>query len=716
MRQKVAELINIKEAMDNLAAIASINMESPTPIGIVKETRIVTNIEETESNEVRWLSGEGAESLLDVLDITYRAVYHHLQSLYDNPGMDWESKKSRDGVCAMMSLVGESAQKMNVYLSFRLDHPLATKVEQRESFRSLQRFYSERFAKKFIGGIEGKDAWESAWHEKHSLLEATGSELKDFESLLLDKEYELFYVANEEGVPYLSERLLRNLKLTVDFDIAGGSFEEDPFLKVKAMQDRDLQASASQILHECHGEIEQFYKNAKKLFQYALAKSLSHAILALFLASNSRHLLQRTVGKSCFQYFHDFHLFLRHVMKSAEYQKWISYPPAKSDVEANLLIMLTHKLCFAFFHRSSGIKQEAIGLIHRTMRRGEELQPKERLQRQETAWGQMLFDDEKFRTLLHKFPSGPLLKILDTVRHDQEEGVLIPFDPWIQSNLPSRLFTMESGKKKVDVLAFAAPIRQPMIHRVEIIDEFRGFLRHLASLGKGKKHLLINLQDRLSWRETARSTAIEDLAKNQSFATNLVVLTLPKDTDFYHQRNAFSDLTQASLFLSAFKEQLIHSEKNGFYFPAQWKKADLMKFTDVAFTKIHKYVFEQKTTLTRQMREDFIEIFYQMVVVEAMNCFGADSLSFTCKDGVDTGAYASGLFYGFLKSLEGNLQTKENLDFLRFLFYWRALSIRERAADPEQFLRSLSALETWSKALEMNGSKMVKEVDIDWTV
>lgn len=716
MRQKVAELINIKEAMDNLAAIASINMESPTPIGIIGETRIITNRDETESSEVRWLSGEGAESLLAVLDITYRAVYQHLQSLYDNPGMDWESKKSRDGVSAMMCMVGESAHKMNAYLSFRLDYPLSVKVEQREAFRSLQRFYCERFAKKFVGGVEGKDAWERAWHEKHSLLESSGSELKDFESLLLDKEYELFYVANEDGVPYLSERLLRNLKLTVDFDIAGGAFEEDPFLKVKAMQDRDLQASASQVLHECHSEIELFYKGAKKLIQYELGKIVSKAIMALFLASNSRHLLQRTVGKSCYQYFHDFHLFLRHAMKSAEYQKWISYPPGKSEGDANLLILLVHKLCYAFFHRSSGIKQEAIGLIHRTMRRGEELQPRERLQKQETAWGQLLFDDEKFRTLLHKFPSGPLLKILDTVRQDQEEGILIPFDPWIQGNLPCRLYSTEAGKKRIDVLAFAAPIRQPMIHRVEIIDEFRGFLRHLASQGKGKKHLLINLQDRLSWRETARSTAIEDLQKNQSFAATLVVLTLPKDTDFYYQRNAFSDITEAAQFLSVFKEQITNPEKSGFYFPCQWKKEALMKFTEVAFSQIHKFVFEEKNTLTRQMREDFIEIFYQMVVVEAMNYFEVDSLSFTCKDGVDTGAYASGLFYGFLKSLEGGLQTKENLDFLRFLFYWRALSIRERAADPEQFLRSLCALETWGKALEAGGGKMVKAFDIEWMV
>jgi hypothetical protein len=328
----------------------------------------------------------------------------------------------------------------------------------------------------------------------------------------------------------------------------------------------------------------------------------------------------------------------------------------------------------------------------------------------------MLFDDEKFRTLLHKFPSGPLFKILDTVRHNQEEGILVPFDPWIQGNLPMRLYSLKKGKTLVDVLSFAAPIRQSMIHRVEIIDEFRGFLRYLSAIGKGKKHLLIHLQDRLSWRETARSTAIEDLQNNQSFSSNLVVLTLPKDSDFYHQRNAFSDLTQAEQFLSVFKEQLENPEKSGFYFPSQWKKGDLLKFADSAFATIHKYVFEDKNTLTRQMREDFIEIFYQMIVVEAMNRFGSDSLSFTCKDGVDAGAFASGMFYGFLKAVEGNLQTKENLDFLRFLFYWKALSVRERASDPERFLRTLSSLETWAKALEEGGSKLIKALNIEWTV
>lgn len=712
MRPKISEVLPVKEAMDNLAAIASINMESPPPIGIINDLRIVTNKDELESSEVRWLSGEGAEVILQVLDLTYRSVHQHLMSLYDNPGMDWESKKSRDGIAAMMVLVGESVQKMNAYLEFRFDHPRSEKIEQRESFRSLQRFYSERFAKKFVGGVEGAAAWERAWHEKHSLLEATGSEIQDFESLLRDKEYELFYVTNEEGVPYLGEKLLCNLKLTVDFDIQAGSFEEDPFLKVKAMLDRDLQASASWILKECEDEISHFYKRSRKAFHFSCAVMISKGILALFLASNPHHLVQRTLQKSCSQYFHDFHQFLRSAMKSSEYQKWITYPPQPEETEAHLCMRLISKLMFSLCTRPCGIKQEAIGLIHRTTRRGGELQSRVQMQSGDTHLSHLLYDDEKFRTLLHKFPSGPLLKILETVRHEQEEGMTVPFDPWIQGNLPQKLFTLRNGEKEIALLSLAAPIRQTMINRVEIIDEFRGFLRHLKE--SGKVHLLINLQSRLSWRETARSTAIEDLQKNQAFKDALVVITLPKDTDFYYQRNAFSDLTQADAFIAAFREQITQPRENGFYFPSQWKKEELFQFCDTTFSKIHKYIFENKNVLTRQMREDFIEIFYQFITIEAMNRFHADSMSFTCKDGVDAGAYAAGSFYGFLKAYEGDLFQQENIDFMRFLFYWRALSVRERAADPEQFLRSISVLEAWSKSLEEQQGKMNKALNIEW--
>ncbi|HSX13812.1 MAG TPA: hypothetical protein VLE96_05270 [Chlamydiales bacterium] len=702
MRLKASEILPLQEAMNNLAAIASIHMESPPPIGIIQETRLVTNKDEIETDEVRWISGEGADPILKVLDLTYASVHQHLQSLYENPGMDWEDKKSRDGIAAMMALVGESVQKMNAYLEFRFDHPISEKIEQRESYRAMQRFYSERFAKKIVGGVEGKDAWEKEWFEKHSLLQATGTELQDFEALLRDKEYELFYVANEEGTPYLSEKLLRNVKLTVDFDIKPGSFEEDPFLKVKAILDRDLQATAAWIVKECEEEITLFYKIVKSAFQVPAVKILSKAMIALFLAANTRHLIQRTTGKTCTHYFHDFHLFLRETMKSDEYTKWITYSP--SEHAAQVCIRLVEKLCYVFITRPCGVKQEAIGLIHRTIRRGGDTLTTPELG--DSPWNRIIFDDEKFRTLLHRFPSGPMLKILETIRVEQEEGAIVPFDPWMQGNIPQKLYTMHKGKKEIAMLSFAAPLKQTMIHKVEILDEFRGFLRHLSV--SGNVHLLINLQDRLSWRETARSTAIEDLQKNPNFKDVLVVITLPKDTDFYHQRNEFQELEIAGDFIAAFRSQITHAKENGFYFPSKWPKEALLDFCDQTFAKIHRDLFGSKDILSRQMREDFIEIFYQHLCLEAIDRFAPATMSFTCKDTVDTGAYATGLFYGFLKAYEGNLLLPENIDFTRFLFYWRALSVRERAADPEQFLRSISALESW-----INQAQLFK---IAWTV
>jgi hypothetical protein len=274
---------------------------------------------------------------------------------------------------------------------------------------------------------------------------------------------------------------------------------------------------------------------------------------------------------------------------------------------------------------------------------------------------------------------------------------------------------VQKWKGEIFVLRFASPTQQPTINRVEILDEFRGFLRYMIAEKKGERHLLINLQDRLSWRELARSCVLEQLQNNQSFSSQLTVLTLPKETDFYHQKEVYEELNKTDAFIKAFKEQLFDSE-GGFFFPVKWHKEDILKFADSACISIHQYVFEGKNTLTRRNREDFIEIFYQLLIVKAIDLFDADSLSFTCKDALDTGAFASGIFYGFLQLLRGDLSSKEDIDFLKYLFYWPALSIRERASDPEQFFRAISALECFGNALQDQGSRLWKALGIDLAV
>ncbi len=712
MIQKVKEAIGIQEAMDNLAAIAGIDLENPPPLGIVKKNRIVTDKEEFGPNTVQWLSGEGTDSILEILDATYRAIHLHLQSLYENPEMNWENEKTKKGIAAMMSLVGESADKLQAFFALQMGKPIEQKISDRDEFKALQHFYASRFSKKFEGGLQGDEAWQEEWKENPDaeLLDLSKTGLKDFETVRRDSEYELFYIRKDDGKPYFNAELLRNIKLSCDFEMDTESFEEDPLLKIRSMQDRDLLASAGQILGDCHPLIVDFYKSLRKLTENDLAQTLSMGILALFLAANPRHLLQNTIGKSCLEYFDDFHKFLRQSMKTPEYQKLIAYPPEKTDKHAHILLNLTHSLCKSLFERSGGIKQEAIGLIHRTMRRGEEAKQKEKqhLLKGETVWNQFLLDDEKLRTLLTHFPNGPLFKILDLVREEQDEDAIIPFDPIGQHNLPSRLYEIKQRDKKIDLLRIPSPTRQSFINKVEIIDEFRGFLRSLATDKPTKKHLLVNLQDRTSWKEYARSLALESLQMNAEFNQQLYTLTLPMDTDFFHQMNEYLNLNKAEDFVKAFKDQVESAQECGFFFPPQIKAAELTRFTEKALPAIHELFFNNKNTLTRRNREDFIEIFYQFFILKCIDLCEPDSVSFTCKDAIDTGTAASGLFYGFLKLLTGDFSKKEDQDFLRWILYTPALFIRERGIDPERLNRTLSALERIDSELAEKGKQIIK--------
>lgn len=707
MNKIIKEALAFQEAMNNLAVIAGIDIDHPPRIGVVRGFCLVTDEDEFTLGSIQWLSGEGYEVIAKILEATYRAVHQHFISLYESFEINTDDEKTRKGIAATMDLVGESANKMDRYLSFWLARPLPVKISQGAEFRALHQFYSQRLKMKFKG-LEGNEAWAEEWQtsEMGETLNTSGSGLQNFEVVRRDKEYELFYIRNEEGMPYFNEELLRNIKLSADFESMGESFEEDPLLKVRAMQDRDLQSSANQILGDCHTAIQDLFKASHKLASNDLAQQLNKAVIALFLAANPRYLIQNTIAKSCLEYFADFHQFLRSALKTSEYQRWIAYPSEGNDKITSQLIFLTHSLCRSFFQRAGGVKQESIGLIYRTMRRGTEKE-KKKLAKGETLWNRFLIEDENLRSLLLKFPNGPLFKILDYIRGSDEEK-MIPFDPIAQNNLPLRLYQMEGGDKEIDCLRIPSPTSQLLISKVEIIEEFRGFLRALSSEQKRKTHLMINLQDRTSWKECARSRKIENLQKNAEFSSQLFVLTLPKDTDFYHQNNEYLNLNQSAQFIEAFKLQLKESEASGFCFPTGVNLTEILSFADKAMPAILTYFFHGKNTLTRRNREDFIEIFYQFLILKVMEEISSQSMSFTCKDAIDTGAAQGAMFYAFLKLLNGNLEKKEDQDFFLWLMYTPALFIRERAVDSERLMRALSSLERIDAGFSEHRNKIFK--------
>ncbi len=690
MSYKIKEIYTIQEALDNLATIVGLDLESPPLIGLVKGKRIVTDKEEFGAGAVTWLSEE-FDVLLEVMDVTYRTIHNHLVALSEHSEMNWDDQKAIKGIAAMMSLVSESAVIFDRYLAFRTRRKEIS-VTERPEYQDLMYYYQHRFSKQM--------------KSKQEEYEAPAEALVDVEAVKRDRDYELFYLRKEDGGVYYNTDIIRNLKTSIDFSIdSGDTLEEDPLLKIRAMQDRDLQASAGQILSGCHEEIEDFYKLSKKLENHQWSSSLRMALIALFLAANPRNLIQNTIGKSCLQYYEDFHGFLRQTLRTVEYQRVIAYPPDSSDKVSHALLHLTHTLCYWFFTRLGGVKQEVIGLVHRTMRKGEK---EAALPKGETIWNQCIYDDEKFRTEMGHFPNGPLFKIFDLVRESKDEDKLIPFDPIGQQNLPMRLFDIRCRALQVRMIRLPSPTSQVMINKVDVLEEFKGYLRFFSKESKQKKHLLTNFQDRTSWKEFARFKALDQLQTNAEFKKNFDVVTLPKSTDFYHQNYEYFNMDQAKEFLSSFIAQFDAPEECGFSFPSALKPEQLSSFVKQAIPLIHQEFFASSKKLTRKQREDFIEIFYQFFLLKLIDWFEPEVMSFTCKDALDTSASAQATFFAFIQLFNRSFDQREEVDFFRWLMYAPALFVRERPVDVERFNRALSALEAFDAQMGTRANELIK--------
>ena len=106
--------------------------------------------------------------------------------------------------------------------------------------------------------------------------------------------------------------------------------------------------------------------------------------------------------------------------------------------------------------------------------------------------------------LIKRHPNGSLNKIVDAV----EVGSYRNFDPLLQKNFPSELFNLYVGEHKIIDMRLPAPVFQEFIHKAQVTDEFNTFIH---ALPPDDKLLLLNFQDRTSWREHARTALLEEL-------------------------------------------------------------------------------------------------------------------------------------------------------------------------------------------------------------
>ncbi len=706
-RKKVEEL-SVIDAVDNLTHMAEIDLKA----SIQEEVSPLELTEEQISERLHSLSWHDPEYFLysrERIKETFRVIQNYFKQIYEKEKGQLRDASMQKGIQAIMLLAGEAAQKMDQYTEKMTGAKKEGSITQLKEYQDLQHYYQTKIIHKFHNYLEIKEGWQNEWGQaaEAELLDIQRQGLKGLDAVRKDKEYELFMVRKEDGRPFFNRDLLRHLRLVGEFDeIFTESFGEDPFLKIKIIQDRDLHTTAKEILHLVAPYVDDFYKEALRYKDIEFVACINKAIMALMLAANPRNLVQNTAGKSCVGYFTDFQYYLRRALSSQEYMKYISNPPDSSQRFFHILLNLSYGLSTSFFTRL-GSRKEMVAFIHFLIEEG----AKESTVQTATGsplslWNNLADEDEHIRYTLKKYPNGPLMKAIDVFRTEQQ---LVGFDPFAQGNLPGQLFTLINDEMHISCLRIPCPVRQEYISKAELAEEFYCFLRSIATEKREQRHLLINLQDRTSWQEHARCLSLEDLQKKAEFSNSLVIVTLPKSGDFYMQAGSYINLNESKEFINNFKEQIASGEQCGYFLSGAMKSKEIEEFVNETMKMIHLYFFGGKEVLLRKNRLDFIEIFYLFFTLKLIDVCKPDTMSFTCKDAVDTGAAASAEIYAFIKMMNGlKLWEKNEKDFLSWMIYSSALLLRKRAIDHQRLNRMLSALAVVNAELETQLSEVAK--------
>lgn len=681
------ENLSLLEVIENLNTI--VEAESLDDIEVTDNHLFIPHSEiAVDEEESYWMPAGVNDETLSAIKVTFRSANAYLHSFYKKMQETGESKKLLDGIDTIMVLIGDARKKFE-----KFHRVFAKKIVELPEYKEIEDFYKKRVIKQqfkketlFIPKFPEK---EEDWEKEFEILVSEGEEaeeisgvhvLNDLDTIKKDHMYELFYLKNEAGLPFYTEELARKIKLGVDFgEFTPGKFREDPLTQIKNWQDKSMQGLAESLRHSCRREIENFYKHAFAHKEVELVEIAHKALMALMLASNPRNMIRQFSLKGCIGYFADFQLYLREALDNREYQKHLLYDtsylqqqPFFSDV-----IKLLHALCFHLYMDgpdTSEIEKKLIDII------GES----------EAKSLPMVLENAYFSLseVLKQHPLGPMLMALDLIREREERT----FDPLMQGNLGEKEFTLQNDKE-MTLLRMASPTKQEFVNVAEITEEFKAFLYDVVSSQQKTKLLLFNLQDRTSWREHARSSAIEEMSRNAFFSEVLNVCTLAKDTDFYNQMGIYHDLSTAKEFLSQFMEHL-SDENTGYYFSPPLKNELFPNFIKDLLDTIHKAFFKGAKDLSLHMRLDFIELAYLLIELKIIEIVSPTLISHLSKDGLDVSSAMSVELTAMINIMQGKAIV-ETAYF--YPLFGPTLIHRERILQPNRMERLVSVLKLIDK-------------------
>lgn len=532
--------IGLLDAVETLSLISDMDFEKE--LGVAETHDLEIQNKKISYQTIHWLHHKDADATVAIVKDIFKVILNYLKDYYNQNLPPSKEEHTLEGIKTIMVLVGEAAKKLDKYTAL-FNKAKTNSVTNLKEYKQLQDYYFSRVTKKIDDGMLSKWLFaltQRSWAQKPDIegVAETATETKhlfvDLDGVKRDVDYELFFIRKEDGTRFFSPKLIRNIKLVCNF---GDYFDtakqtDDPLVDMPLWNDRAYNNCAKNIIKQMGNKIPRFYREALKFKDRELVELLNKACLALMLAANPQNMRKFPATKSCTEYFADFLHFLRDALHSLDYTKLITYPEKSGGKLSQLLLNLTQSFCVSLIEQQRYYDDHAVH-IQRLIEQAVENRSadhKKVAENSKRIWNYLGSDYAALQKYMKAHAYGPLSKVLRVV----EESGRFSFDPIIQENLPSQQYALYFNENKIINLHMPCPTSQEFINKAAVADEFKAYLRACALETEGKV-LYINLQDRTGWREHARCIALEGLAQIKEFENVITVVTLPKDTDFYHQ-------------------------------------------------------------------------------------------------------------------------------------------------------------------------------------
>lgn len=229
-----------------------------------------------------------------------------------------------------------------------------------------------------------------------------------------------------------------------------------------------------------------------------------------------------------------------------------------------------------------------------------------------------------------------------------------PFDAHRDGDLPSWLYTLNYGGKETRVIRTPNPTHDAETRK--IIPEFSNYLEGKSN--KNGRHLYVNHYQRHEKVKPDVAFIIEALEGDPVYGGNIQVVSISRNSSFYHQDEGYAELSDASEFKTLFLLEMFEDPERGDYY---WSKSlDETQWRETVSSlldEVHNVYFSNHHFLTLPERLQFIEIAYAKMIKELIHQLQPEVVNITCAVSIDRGPSAYTLLY-----LDDLLQSKPRID------------------------------------------------------